>query len=133
MKLLKKYAPLLLLCILLQYSLSIYAQGKKSGNAKKPFIVFVTGDHEYGGEATLPLIAAELENKYGFRTKVLKAYPDHNAEENIKRAERYYRLTQSEYNRGVKNSPDVLGASQRLFAWQDWCFRQSNYSRKAQK
>ena len=40
----------------------------------------------------------------------------HNAEENIKHAEKYYRLTQSEYNRGVKNSPDVLGASQRLLA-----------------
>lgn len=38
----------------------------------------------------------------------------HNAEENIKRAERYYKLSQSEYGRGVKNSPDVLGASERL-------------------
>lgn len=39
----------------------------------------------------------------------------HDAEENIKRAEKYYRLTQSEYGRGVKNSPDVLGASEKLF------------------
>lgn len=39
----------------------------------------------------------------------------HAAEENIGRAERYYRLTQSEYNRGVKNSPDVLGASEKLY------------------
>lgn len=39
----------------------------------------------------------------------------HEAEENIKRAEKYYRLTQSEYTRGVKNSPDVLGASEKLF------------------
>lgn len=46
-------------------------------------IVFVTGDHEYSGEATLPLMAAELEKNYGFRTQVLKAYPDQNAEENI--------------------------------------------------
>lgn len=38
----------------------------------------------------------------------------HSAEENIQRAERYYRLTQSEYTRGVKNSPDVLGASEKL-------------------
>lgn len=51
--------------------------------ANKPLIVFVTGDHEYSGEATLPLIAAELEKNYGFRTKLLKASPDHNAEENI--------------------------------------------------
>lgn len=40
----------------------------------------------------------------------------HEAEENIKRAEKYYRLTQSEYARGVKNSPDVLGASEKLFS-----------------
>jgi len=51
--------------------------------AKKPLIVFVTGDHEYSGEETLPLIAVELEKNYGFRTKVLKAFPDHNSEENI--------------------------------------------------
>jgi outer membrane protein len=38
----------------------------------------------------------------------------HNAEENIKKSQRYYELTQSEYTRGVKNSPDVLNASQRL-------------------
>jgi outer membrane protein len=39
----------------------------------------------------------------------------HYAEENIQRAESYYKLTQSEYTRGVKNSPDVLGASDKLF------------------
>jgi outer membrane protein len=39
----------------------------------------------------------------------------HSAEENVVRAERYYKLTQSEYGRGVKNSPDVLGASEKLF------------------
>jgi len=49
----------------------------------KPLVVFITGDHESSGEETLPLIAAELEKNYGFRTKVLKAYPDQNAEENI--------------------------------------------------
>jgi outer membrane protein len=38
----------------------------------------------------------------------------HDAEENIVRAEKYYKLTQSEYSRGVKNSPDVLGASEKL-------------------
>lgn len=51
--------------------------------APRPLIVFVTGDHEYSSEATLPLIAAELEKHYGMRTKVLKSYPDENAEENI--------------------------------------------------
>ena len=49
----------------------------------KPLIVFVTGDHEYSGEFTLPLIAAELEKNYGFRTKVLRASPNQNSEKNI--------------------------------------------------
>ena len=50
---------------------------------KPPHIVFVTGDHEYSSEATMPLIAAELEKHYGMQTTVLKSYPDENAEENI--------------------------------------------------
>jgi len=81
MKILRSSAGYLLLCVLLHVGLYACSQTKTSD--KKPLIVFVTGDHEYSGEATLPLIAAELEKNYGFRTKVLKAYPDHNAEENI--------------------------------------------------
>lgn len=50
---------------------------------KKPLVVFVTGDHEYSGEATLPLLAAELEKNYNMQTVVLKSFPDQNAEENI--------------------------------------------------
>jgi type 1 glutamine amidotransferase len=61
----------------------VHAQSQEKSSSKKPYIVFVTGDHEYSGEATLPKVAAELEKNYGFRTKVLKAFPDHNAEENI--------------------------------------------------
>lgn len=45
--------------------------------------MFVTGDHEYSGEQTLPLLAQSLERDYGFRCTVLKASPDQNAEENI--------------------------------------------------
>lgn len=67
-----------LLCILFSCG-----QSKKIADGTKPLIVFVTGDHEYSGETTLPFIAAELEKNYGFRTKFLKASPDHNAEENI--------------------------------------------------
>lgn len=40
----------------------------------------------------------------------------HEAEENMARAEKYYRLTQSEYARGVKNSPDMLSASERAYS-----------------
>ncbi len=83
MKDIKRITWCLLLCVLLHtgfYSCAPKISGK---NVKKPYIVFVTGDHEYSGEATLPVIAAELEKHYGFRTKVLKAFPDHNSEENI--------------------------------------------------
>ncbi len=71
----------LFLGILFQSAFSACAQTKSS--TKKPLIVFVTGDHEYSGEITMPILAAELEKSYGFRTKVLKASPDHNSEENI--------------------------------------------------
>jgi len=70
--------------------------------------------------------AAELQASY--RSKSNEAHVErefeelkflhgkvHEADENIKSAERYYRLSQSEYSRGVKNSPDVLGASEKLF------------------
>jgi outer membrane protein len=36
-------------------------------------------------------------------------------DENIKRAERYYRATVTEYRRGIKNSPDLSQATERLF------------------
>lgn len=50
---------------------------------RRPHVVFVTGDHEYSSEETMPIIAGELEKRYGIRTTVLKAYPDENAEANI--------------------------------------------------
>ena len=50
---------------------------------KKPFVVFVSGDHEYGSEETFPLLARELEQKYGIRARVLTSAPDQNAEQNI--------------------------------------------------
>ncbi|MGB4400532.1 MAG: ThuA domain-containing protein [Daejeonella sp.] len=55
----------------------------KSRTSAKPLVVFVAGDHEYSGESTMVFVAEELEKNYGFRTKVLKASPDQNAEENI--------------------------------------------------
>ena len=83
MKILNRIKHLALLVLVIQLVIFGCANTKGNKPAQKPLIVFVTGDHEYSGEATLPLIAAELEKNYGFRTKVLSAYPDHNAEENI--------------------------------------------------
>lgn len=39
----------------------------------------------------------------------------HDAEENIKRAQGYFKATLSEYSRGVKNSPDVSGSVDKFF------------------
>lgn len=83
MRYLKSRGCWLLLCVLLLTTFYSRAQTRNNADGKKPLIVFVTGDHEYSSEATMPLIAAELEKNYGFRTKVLKAFPDQNAEENI--------------------------------------------------
>lgn len=71
--------------------------------------------------------AAQME-RVEFQKRLVEAHVDselaelrflhdqvHDAEANIVRAERYYKMTQSEYVRGVKNSPDVLGASEKLF------------------
>jgi type 1 glutamine amidotransferase len=69
-------------CILAVLVLSSVFVAAQSGS-KIPVVVFVTGDHEYSSEATMPLLAKELEQHYGIQVKVLKSYPDHNAEENI--------------------------------------------------
>ena len=69
----------LLLVLLIPCTFRLSAQS----GARKPTVVFVTGDHEYSSEATMPLLAAELEKNYGMRTVVLKSSPDHTSEENI--------------------------------------------------
>ena len=51
---------------------------------EKPYVVFVTGDHEYSSERTMPLLAAALEKNFGCRTTVLYA-----TEPNGKRDENY--------------------------------------------
>src|SRR5665213_2267848 len=41
--------------------------------AAPPRVVFVTGDHEYSSERTMPLLAQALEKQFGLRTTVLYA------------------------------------------------------------
>ncbi|WP_229203395.1 ThuA domain-containing protein [Dyadobacter jejuensis] len=55
----------------------------KSNKKEKPLVVFVTGDHEYSGENTLPIVAQELEKAYNIRAVVLKSSPNQNSEKNI--------------------------------------------------
>lgn len=55
---------------------------------KTPHLVFITGDHEYSSERTMPLLAKGLEKNYGFRTTVLfatneKGERDESYEKNI--------------------------------------------------
>jgi len=63
--------------------LSLVSLAHFAAPPKQPHIVFVTGDHEYSSEETIPIVAAELEKHYGMQTTVLKSSPDENAEENI--------------------------------------------------
>jgi type 1 glutamine amidotransferase len=56
--------------------------------AEKLHVVFVTGDHEYSSERTMPLLAAALEKDFGMKTTVLFAAqpdgtPDEQYEKNI--------------------------------------------------
>lgn len=43
----------------------------------------------------------------------------HDALKNVERMETYFKLTLGEYARGVKNSPDVLGATERLIEFKE--------------
>lgn len=72
-----------LLVIFLSLTLvNAFSQQKKK-KKQAPLVVFVTGDHEYSSEGTMPILACELEEKYNIRTIVLKSSPDHKSEENI--------------------------------------------------
>src|SRR5688572_12286900 len=79
---LKKYMIKVQICLI---AIALFATVLTSAqrSSKKPVVVFVTGDHEYSSEATMPLLAKELEQHYGMQVKVLKSSPDYNAEENI--------------------------------------------------
>lgn len=80
----KKLRPIFLTVVfILSAGIPSFSREQGPKKAKKPLVVFVCGDHEYSGESTLPLLAAVLEKQYGFRTKVLKSFPDQNAERDI--------------------------------------------------
>jgi len=64
-------------------SLCILTACTGNAGAAKKHVVFVAGDHEYGGELTLPIVAQELEKNYGIKTTMLYSMPDHNGEKDI--------------------------------------------------
>ncbi len=75
-------------CLLIFCSVFALSALAKDELKSHPHIVFVTGDHEYGSEKTMPALASELEKKFGMRTTVLfatneKGERDENYEKNI--------------------------------------------------
>lgn len=61
----------------------VLAMFTADAQSPKPTVVFVTGDHEYSSEATMPLLAKSLKEQYGMDVVVLKSVPDYTSEENI--------------------------------------------------
>lgn len=57
-------------------------------------------------------IKTQIESAYA-RIKAIETRVDLE-EKNLERAQQYYKITLSEYQRGVKNSPDLAGAAERL-------------------
>jgi type 1 glutamine amidotransferase len=73
----------LLIAVCATFVLSISTFEFSAAPPKSQRVVFVTGDHEYSSEETMPAMAAMIEKRYGLQTTVLKSHPDENAEENI--------------------------------------------------
>jgi hypothetical protein len=72
-------ATLLIVCL----TIAVLAPRGVMLSSSTPQVVFVTGDHEYSGEETMPLLARELEKNYHMKATVLKAYPDQDSETDI--------------------------------------------------
>ena len=51
--------------------------------AQTPKVAFVTGDHEYRSEVSMPMMARILEERHGMRTSVAYAKPGPQTEDNI--------------------------------------------------
>jgi type 1 glutamine amidotransferase len=62
-----------MLCRIAALLLCICSIESFAATNETPSIVFVTGDHEYSSERTMPLLAAALEKNFAFHTTVLYA------------------------------------------------------------
>ncbi len=60
---------------------ALWVPGRSLGAAKR--VVYVCGDHEYGGEQTLPLFAKEMDQRYGLTHTILTSKPDQNGETDL--------------------------------------------------
>ena len=77
----------------------------KSLNAKNQAIQHEINQKNISLESEVDILLSEI--------KALNSRLDLE-EKNIEKSEKYYKLTLDEYKRGVKNSPDMVGASERL-------------------
>lgn len=76
-----KIRHLLISCVAM--SLGILCISQAGPAARAPHVVFVTGDHEYSSEETMPAMAGMLAKRYGMQVTVLKSVPDENGEEDL--------------------------------------------------
>lgn len=77
-------------------------------------------------EQAITMLEVKLSNKAKYLEVVDKLV--HIADENIKKSEKYFSNTISEYKRGIKNSVDVLQASNRLIESKNtWVGRKKDY------
>ena len=71
----------LVVCGLAGWGVAAAVPGQPPGS--RPHVVFVTGDDEYRSEVTMPMIAAILEARHGFRTSVAYARPTPQTHDHI--------------------------------------------------
>lgn len=74
------------LCCVLGSLVALGVTGAPSllaADAKKPHVVFVTGDDEYRSEVSMPMIAKILEARHGMRTSIAYAKPTPQTKDNI--------------------------------------------------
>lgn len=60
------------------------AAKNEAGDAKRPHIVFVTGDDEYRSEITMPMIASILEKRHGMKCTICYAVNEKTGERDPK-------------------------------------------------
>lgn len=96
--------------VVLKFNLPLFSgfedyNAVKSANAKTVASQIAVDQKNISLAAELDFLLAEI--------KALNVRLDLE-EKNLERSEKYYKLTLDEYRRGIKNSPDMVGASERL-------------------
>lgn len=96
--------------VMLKLNIPLFS-GFEDYNSMKSVHAKVSGSQMAMEQIKISLIA-ELDSTLA-EIKALNSRLDLE-EKNLERSEKYYKLTLDEYRRGIKNSPDMVGASERL-------------------